>query len=29
MLASEEGIIQEIDLDEFSKLPIISLPILE
>ena len=29
MLASEEGIIQEIDLDEFSRLPVISIPILE
>ncbi|CAO81101.1 PSP1 domain-containing protein [Candidatus Cloacimonas acidaminovorans] len=29
MLASEEGIIQEIDLDEFSRLPVISVPILE
>ncbi len=26
MLASEEGIIQEIDLDEFSRLPVISVP---
>jgi cell fate regulator YaaT (PSP1 superfamily) len=29
LLASEEGIIQEIDLDEFSRLPVISVPILE
>jgi cell fate regulator YaaT (PSP1 superfamily) len=29
MLTSEEGIIQEIDLDEFSRLPVISVPILE
>ncbi|HPU99570.1 MAG TPA: regulatory iron-sulfur-containing complex subunit RicT [Candidatus Cloacimonas acidaminovorans] len=29
MLASEEGIIQEIDLDEYSRLPVISVPILE
>jgi len=29
MLASEEGVIQEIDLDEFSRLPVISIPILE
>ena len=29
MLASEEGVIQEIDLDEFSRLPVISVPILE
>jgi len=29
LLASEEGIIQEIDLDEFSRLPVISIPILE
>jgi cell fate regulator YaaT (PSP1 superfamily) len=29
MLASEEGIIQEIDLDEFSRLPVISVPTLE
>ena len=29
MLASEEGIIQEIDLDEFSRLPVISVPIME
>jgi len=29
MLTSEEGVIQEIDLDEFSRLPVISIPILE
>jgi cell fate regulator YaaT (PSP1 superfamily) len=29
MLTSEEGVIQEIDLDEFSRLPVISVPILE
>jgi cell fate regulator YaaT (PSP1 superfamily) len=29
LLASEEGIIQEIDLDEFSRLPVISVPTLE